>query len=66
MTIQLETYQLRAMMRDASETAVEQFAVQMGLLKYQISKTEAYKMYGRDRVDFWLKKGLIKGRFRTP
>jgi len=29
-------------------------------LKPYLSKTEAYELYGRRNVDFWLKKNLVK------
>lgn len=59
--MEIQAFELRAMLNDAAVTAVEKFAVEIGALKANVSLAQAYRMYGRQSVDTWIRKGLIKG-----
>lgn len=60
MTIELELFQLKGLLQDATELGATKALTATGALKPYMSKSEAYKMYGRRQVDRWLREGLIK------
>jgi hypothetical protein len=51
--------QLSAMLQDAAELGAKSALSQAGLMKRYISKSEAYRMAGRDIVKRWILEGLI-------
>ena len=42
------------------QTVVSQTLQALGLLKPIVSQAEAYRMYGRSKVTYWTKVGLLK------
>lgn len=48
------------MLNAAAENAVKKFAIEMGIIKPVLSKTEAYEKFGKANVDRWIKEGLLK------
>lgn len=57
--VQLETYQLRQMLTDAAELGAQRALEKVGVTPTTISKSEAYRLYGRAAVDRWATQGLI-------
>jgi hypothetical protein len=57
--IYLTPGEFRDALKAASELAVSQTLMKLGLLKPYLSKAEAYKIYGRKQVDRWLREKLI-------
>lgn len=57
----MEAFQIRAMINDAVEVAIERFSTEIGALSATVSKAQAYKMYTRTNVDRWISLGLLKG-----
>ena len=57
--IQLETYQLQQMLDSAAEMGANRALVEAGLKKPQIKKAEAYRRYGRRRIDRWIREHKI-------
>lgn len=60
MSVTLEEYQLQNLLTTASTLAVKRVLLELGLVKTFLSKTEAYKLYGRGTVERWISEGLIK------
>jgi len=58
--IELAPYQLKAIIEDATETATIRTLCAVGLLKPDMTKAEAYRIYGRAQVDRWITEGLIE------
>jgi hypothetical protein len=52
--------QLRALLVEVGELAVLRTLTAMGLTKDSISKREAEKRYGHERIKTWIKEGIIK------
>lgn len=48
-----------AMLLEAAEISAMKVLIELGHLKPYISKSEAYKMYGRANVDRWVQEGLV-------
>jgi hypothetical protein len=56
---QLETYQLENLLAAAAELGAKRASIEWGLSKPTLCKSEAYKLYGRSKVDEWIKRKLI-------
>lgn len=56
----MERLELVNIMADAFAIGAQKVLIETMQLKPYVSKSEAYKLYGRRLVDRWLKEGLIK------
>lgn len=50
---------LRHFLIEAAELGAQQALIESGHLKPYMSKSEAYKMYGRANVDRWVQEGIV-------
>jgi hypothetical protein len=57
---QLEMYQIQNLLAVGIEIGMKRMAIELGAIKPFLSKSEAYKIYGRGIIDRWLAEGLIK------
>lgn len=57
--MELELYQLKNLMIDCVEIGYKKALVEMGEIKSFLTKSEAYKRYGRTTVDRWISERLI-------
>jgi hypothetical protein len=57
--VTLHPHELRRMLNDAAELAVQRYRIAQGDERWYISKREAYRRYGRKLVDRWLREGLV-------
>ena len=57
--IELAPYQLKALLEDCAKLATLRTLCELGKLKPYLSKSEAYKKYGRGVVDRWIQETLI-------
>jgi hypothetical protein len=48
------------LLKDATAEGAGKVLAASGILQDQLSKSEAYKIYGRSNVDRWLSENLIK------
>lgn len=55
-------YELRNMLTSAAELGATKALSETGAIKPYINKSEAYRTYGRAKVDNWIKDGLITPR----
>lgn len=55
-------YELRNMLTSAAELGATKALSETGAIKPYINKSEAYRSYGRTKVDNWIKDGLITPR----
>ena len=60
MKITLEEYQLSELLKTAARLGANKLAVDLGLVKTKISKSEAYRRYSKWMVDRWIREGKIK------
>jgi len=51
---------LQQMLNTAAKMGAKQIVDRLGLEKKQISRNQAYKVYGRKRVDRWYNEGLVE------
>ena len=58
--MEISEVDLRRLLTDVAEIAVQKTLIATGNLKPYISLNQAYKMYGRSTVDRWAEKGLVK------
>jgi hypothetical protein len=58
--IYIYPHELRRMLNDAAELAVQRYRIDAGKERGYISKSEAYRRYGRHTVDRWIREGLVK------
>lgn len=58
--ITLETYQLRQLLTDAAELGAQRALEKAGNLSPQVTKAEAYRLYGRAQVDRWISERVVK------
>lgn len=54
--------ELRNMLTSAAELGATRALAETGAVKPYINKSEAYRIYGRVKVDNWLKDGLLTPR----
>lgn len=52
-------YKLAAMLKDAAKLGAQEALVQANIVPSFISKSRAYKLYGRTTVDRWLQNGQV-------
>jgi len=53
-------HKLAALLNQAAEFGAMKALVETGALKAKVSKSEAYRRYGRTQVEQWIAKGVIK------
>lgn len=58
--IKMEPDQLRRMLADAMEMGVNKTLIETGVIKQHVSRSEAYRRYGRKTVDRWIADRIIK------
>lgn len=58
--ITMERLELLNLLSDAIAIGAKKAMIDTMAIKPYITKSEAYKMYGRRKVDRWLKEGLVK------
>jgi hypothetical protein len=57
--MEIESFQLRQMLRDAVEHGITAYRVEIGLEKPYLSLRGANKIYGKANVDKWIKNGIV-------
>lgn len=55
-------YELRNMLTTAAELGATKALTNTGAIKPYMNKSEAYRLFGRAKVDDWIKDGLITPR----
>ena len=58
--MEVEDLKLKRLFISAVKIGFEKGLSTQGVLKPYLSKSQAYKMYGRAKVDGWITKGLLK------
>lgn len=61
--LQVDIPQLQSLIAEATQTAVTEALVSAGLLTDYISKSEAYRLYGRGTVDSWIAAGYVQAYY---
>ena len=59
MTFKFDKNQFEEIVKTSAQMGATMFAVDQGLIKTKISKSEAYKRYSRKLVDSWIISGKI-------
>lgn len=59
MTVTLDLYQLKVIIREAAQLGAKEALVQAGLSSRYLTQNSAYKQYGRRAVEGWIKEGQI-------
>jgi len=59
-TVSMELIELKNLLADAVAIGGRRIQIETKQISPYISKSEAYRTYGRRMVDRWLKEGLIK------
>jgi 2-iminoacetate synthase ThiH len=59
MTVTLDLYELKVIIREAAQLGAKEALVQAGLTSRYLTQTSAYKQYGRKMVENWIKEGKI-------
>jgi hypothetical protein len=59
MTITLDLFQLKVILREAAQLGAKEALAQAGLVSRYLTKSTAYQHYGRGIVDNWIKEGRI-------
>lgn len=62
MNLLLTDHQLSTLLRDAAEMGAKLALSKTGLIKPYMSKSEAYRIYGRKNIEMWIAEGLITAR----
>jgi hypothetical protein len=57
--MEIEMFEIRALMRDAADHAVKQYRMDNGEEQIQMSLRAAYRKYGKSNVSHWIKSRLI-------
>lgn len=57
--VQIEIGQLRQLMIAANELGANRVLVELGMVKKEIKKAEAYRRYSRRTVDGWIRDGRL-------
>jgi hypothetical protein len=57
--MEIDIYQLKGLMVDAAEMGAKKALEECGLVKQDFSMKEAYRSYGRAKVDGWIKDKLL-------
>ncbi len=58
--ITMERLELLSILQEAVSLGAQKGLIESAKLKPYLTKSEAYKLYGRRHVERWLKEGLIK------
>ncbi|MDR0266041.1 MAG: hypothetical protein LBJ04_22700 [Sphingobacterium sp.] len=53
-------HELAILLREAARLGASEALIQAGLSESHISKSKAYKLYGRTKVDKWISSGLVQ------
>lgn len=60
MEVTLQLFELKNLLTDAVELGAKKALIDAGISRPTISQTQAYELYGRARVDKWVKNRWIK------
>lgn len=60
--MQIELYQLKNIIMTASRLGATMVLTEMNPASDNLSQREAWKLYGRSRVEKWVEQGLLKPR----
>lgn len=55
----LTAIELRRLMTESMDLGAKRTLVELGLISPYLTKSQAYKIYGRAQVDRWIENGLI-------
>lgn len=64
-TITLTKEELMSMLTQAAKVAVAEYMALQDPRTDLVSQRIAYSMYGRERVSYWIERGLVTNRGRT-
>lgn len=62
MTITLDFFQLQKLLENAADYAIKRNIEEYAPKKDQISKNEAYRKYGTEKVDRWVRDGKVSSK----
>ncbi|WP_345949020.1 hypothetical protein ABDD95_19420 [Mucilaginibacter sp. PAMB04274] len=62
MDIPISAHLLGLMLEHAAEMGAKNALIQFGHLKPYLKKSEAYRLFGRKNVEYWIKAGLVTPR----
>jgi hypothetical protein len=62
MDIQISTRQLQFLLQEAAEMGASLALARTGMIKPYLKKAEAFRLYGRNKVERWIEEGLITPR----
>lgn len=53
-------HELAALFKEVSKFGALQMAIELGVVKENVSRADAIKRYGRTRVDKWIRNGEVR------
>lgn len=62
MVFELTTHSLGLLLQQAAELGAEHALAQIGIIRPYLSKSEAFRVYGTSKVQYWLTSGLLTPR----
>jgi len=62
MYITLTSYQLQLLLQDAAEMGAIYVLSKVGKIRTFLKKSEAFRLYGRSNVEYWIAQGLLTSR----
>ncbi len=62
MNINLTSHQLQLLLQDAAEMGAIQALSKVGKIRPFLKKSQAFRLYGRKNVEYWIAVGLLKSR----
>lgn len=57
---ELEIYQLQNLIATGIEIGMRKMAIELGVIRPYVSKSEAYRIYGKEPIERWISEGLLK------
>lgn len=60
--LELSNHTLNLLLQKAAELGAKQTLCRTGKLKPYLSKSQAFREYGRANIEFWIEQGLITPR----
>jgi hypothetical protein len=57
--INIEPFEFRQLLKEVSDYVVSSYRIAAGEEKSWISQRKAWKMYGKNNVDCWLRRGIV-------
>ena len=62
MTVTLDLFQLKVILREAAQLGADEALVKAGLISRYLTQNSAYNLYGRRTVDKWIREGKVSVR----